>query len=197
MVGVTSIGVEVDELEVRIWFFALTGYRPGVRAARRAVVAGLGAAALVLATPSLAGAALSITVPSSASLGSAPTGSTKLSAQLGTVTVTYSGLVTGSFTATVSASNFTTGGATTRETISKGSISYWSGPATASSGLASSTPGQLTSLQAVDLSTSRTAFSGTGLLLSYSLSWKPTVVVNIPASAVAGAYTGTVTHSVA
>lgn len=155
------------------------------------------ATAAVLATPSAAGAALSISAPSSAALGSAPTGGGTRSAQLGPVTVSYSGLVTGSFVATVSCTDFTTGGRTANETIAKASISYWSGPATASSGLASSTPGQLTALQAVSLSTARTAFSGTGLLLSYSASWNPTLVVAVPASAVAGTYTGTVTHSVA
>lgn len=141
--------------------------------------------------------AVSISVPTSAALGSAGTGSPTLSAHLGTVTVTASGLVAPSFVSTVSASNFTTGGQTANETIAKAAISYWSGPATSTSGLASATPGQLTSAQAVSLSSARTAFSATGLLLSISASWNPTIIVNVPASAVAGAYSGTVTHSVA
>jgi hypothetical protein len=46
---------------------------------------------------------------------------------------------------------------------------------------------------------SRTAFSSASLLQlgSVSVSWNPTIVVNIPASAVVGTYTGTITHSVA
>jgi hypothetical protein len=152
-------------------------------------------AALVVVTP--AHAAVSISAPTSATLGTAATGSATLSAQLGTITVTASGLVAPSFVSSVSGANFTTGAQTANETIAKSNISYWSGPATSTSGLASATPGQLTSAQAVSLSTSRTAFSGTGLLLSISASWNPTIVVNIPTSAVAGAYSGTITHSVA
>jgi len=116
---------------------------------------------------------------------------------MGTVTVNASGLVAPSFVASVSATNFTTGGGTANETIVKASISYWSGPATAQSGLSSATPGQATSAQAVTLAAQRTAFSGNGLLLSVSASWRPTIIVNLPASAVAGAYSGTITHSVA
>ncbi len=116
---------------------------------------------------------------------------------MGTVTVTASGLVAPSFTATVSSSNFTTGTGTPAETVLRASISYWSGPATASSGAQTAVPGQLTALQAQALSAPRTAFTSTGLVLSISTSWNPTIVVSIPAAAVAGSYTGTITHSVA
>jgi hypothetical protein len=152
-------------------------------------------AVIVVAAP--ANAAVSISAPTSAALGTRATGSATLSAQLGTITVTASGLVAPSFVSTVSASNFTTGGQTANETLAKSVISYWSGPATSTSGLATATPGQLTAAQAVSLSTARTAFSGTGLLLSISASWNPTIVVNLPPTAVAGTYSGTITHSVA
>ena len=152
-------------------------------------------AVIVVAGP--ANAAVSISAPTSATLGSAATGSSTLSAQLGTITVTATGVVAPSFVSTVSASNFTTGSQTANETVAKSAISYWSGPATSTSGLATTTPGQLTAAQAVSLSMSRTAFSGTGLLLSISASWNPTIVVNVPATAVAGTYSGTITHSVA
>jgi hypothetical protein len=152
-------------------------------------------AVIVVAGP--ASAAVSISAPTSAALGSTATGSSTLSAHLGTITVTATGLVAPSFVSTVSATNFTTGGQTANETIAKSAISYWSGPATSTSGLATATPGQLTAAQAVSLSMSRTAFSGTGLLLSISASWNPTIVVNVPATAVAGTYSGTITHSVA
>ena len=163
------------------------------RLGRAAVIA----AGVVCATPSVAAATLSITVPSAANLGSAATGTATRTAQLGTVTVSSSGVVGASFIATVSSTNFTTGSASANETITRSSIAYWSGPATANNGLASFVPGQLTAVQAVTLSSARTAFSGTGLLASFSVSWNPTLVVSIPSAAVAGAYTGTITHSVA
>lgn len=155
------------------------------------------AAFVVVATPSLAQAALAITVPASTvNLGSVPTGTSSLSAQLGTVTVTAS-VVPLTWVATVSSTNFTTGSATTAETVAKASISYWSGPVTASSGVGVRTPGQLTALLAQSLSVPRTAFSLSVSLVSTSTSWNPTIVVAIPAAAVAGTYTGTITHSVA
>lgn len=151
----------------------------------------------VFALPGTAQAALSISVPGNASLGSSAAGGGPLTAQLGTVTVNASGIVLPNFVATVSTTTFTTGGGTANETIAKSRVSYWSGPVTASTGLQTATPGQLTSLLAVDLSTSRTAFGSVGLVLSISTSWNPTLIVTPQSSAVAGAYTGTITHSVA
>jgi hypothetical protein len=148
-------------------------------------------------------AGLSISAPANVNVGSAPTGSTMITAQLGTVTMTNTsvlGLVSG-MTATVTCTDFTTGGGGQYKTIFKSSFSYWSGLATALSGISvgSVTPGQLTALNAVSLSAPRTAFSTASLLQlgSVSVSWNPTVVLNIPASAVVGTYTGTITHSVA
>lgn len=170
----------------------------GRRAAAGLVVA---AGALVVLTLSLslpARAALSITTPPTASLGSKATGAGTLGVQLGTVTVTVTGLI-GVWTATVSSTDCTTGGATANETISHSVLSYWSGPATASTGSISlSTPGQATAAQAQSLSTSRTAFSATVIsLLVGTLSWRPTLSLAVPAQAVAGTYTCTLTHSVA
>lgn len=158
----------------------------------------LALALVVVAAASPAGAAVAITAPTSKNLGSAATGSGTVSAQLGTVTVTATGAIAPSFTATVSATVFTTGARTSNETIPKTSIRYWSGPATAVTGLlGGGTPGQPTAAQAVDLTVTRTAFTGTGTLLSISGSWNPTIIITIPASAVAGTYSGTITHSVA
>lgn len=164
------------------------------RMALAAVVSGF----VIAATQSVAGA-LAITVPTAVNLGAAPPGASTHSAQLGTVTASGSGtlLLLPSYTAQVSGTIFTTGGKTAAETISKASIFYWSGPATASSGAQTAVPGQLTALQAESLSTTRTAFSSTGLVLTISTSWNPTILVTIPAAAVAGTYTGTITHSVA
>ena len=72
-----------------------------------------------------------------------------------------------------------------------------SGPATAFAGLVGSgTPGQPTSADQVSCATSHQAFQGQALLLSVSVTWNPTIVIHIPASAVQGTYTGTVTHTV-
>lgn len=143
---------------------------------------------------------VAISAPTSSNLGSASTESGHISAKLGTVTVTGSGsgLIAPSFTATVSASSFVTGSGSSHETIPPGSVRYWSGPATAVSGLlGTGSPGQTTAAEAVDLAAARTAFAGSGSALSISVSWNPTVTVNIPSSAVAGVYTGTITHSAA
>lgn len=139
---------------------------------------------------------LSITVPAGpVSIGSGAPGSS-ISGLLGTVTIQNTTPVLTAWTATVSSTNFTTGGGTTAETIANGSVSYWSGPATSTVGSGTFTPGQLTAANAVPLSTSQTAFSfsGTG---NNNVTWDPTLVVAVPAAAVGGTYTGTVTHSVA
>ena len=57
------------------------------------------------------------------------------------------------------------------------------------------TTGQATAANAVVLSSPATAFTlGVG---NNSATWDPTLIVAVPAAAVAGIYTGTVTHSVA
>lgn len=101
------------------------------------------------------------------------------------------------WTATVSSTDFTTGGATTAETIVKANVSYWSGLATATTGIGVFVPGQATALLAQSLSAPRTAYSLTSGTGSNSATWNPTLVVAVPGAAVAGTYTGTVTHSVA
>lgn len=141
---------------------------------------------------------LSISVPASKNLGSAATNAGTLSAQLGTVTVTDDrGLLAGTWTASVSSTDFTTGLASANETIAKANISYWSGAATATTGTLTATPGQLLAINAVTLTASRTAFSAAAIVGNNSLSFNPTVTVNIPASSVTGTYSGTITHSVA
>ncbi|HUQ62129.1 MAG TPA: hypothetical protein VM121_00055 [Acidimicrobiales bacterium] len=167
-----------------------------MRAGRRIGVGMFLATAMVLSWSSLAQAAVAITVPATVNLGSVASGATSISHQLGTVTVTASGIVAPSFTATVSATTFKTGGGAPSETLATSSIAYWSGPATAAL-LQNATPGQATAAQAQNLSTPRTAFSSTGLALSITTAWNPTIVISIPAAALSGTYTGTITHSVA
>lgn len=141
--------------------------------------------------------AISITVPTSAGLPAGVPGGTT-SGQLGSVTVTDNRALLNAFwTSTVSSTDYTTGAGTAAETITKSNVSYWSGPATATTGNGTFTPGQATSTQKQPLTTAITAFSMTGGNGNNSASWNPTLVVAVPASAVGGLYTGTVTHSVA
>jgi hypothetical protein len=141
-------------------------------------------------------AALAITTPASASLGSAAPGGT-VSAQLGTVMVDDTRILLANWTSTATTTTFITGAGAPAQTIAKSRVSYWSGPVTASAGLGVRTPGQLTAANAVPLTNPVTAFGLQAIVLGTSTSWNPTVVVSLPAAAVAGTYTGTVTHSVA
>jgi hypothetical protein len=164
---------------------------------RRRLGTVLGTATLaVLITPSQASAALAISVPATINLGSVPSGTSSISNHLGTVTVTASALLLPSYVAQVSSTVFTTGAGGAGRTIGTSSISYWSGPATAAL-LQNATPGQVGAANAQDLSVTRTAFAAAGLALSITTKWDPTIVVTFPAGVVAGAYSGTITHSVA
>jgi hypothetical protein len=139
---------------------------------------------------------LSITVPAAAILGAGVTGAT-LSGQLGAVTVADTRDANPkSWIVTVTATGFHTGAGTPAQTISNGQAAYWSGPAIQSTGGGILVPGQLTSAQAQALNVARTAFaklSGNG---NNTVSWHPTLRITVPNTAVAGIYTGTVTHSV-
>ncbi len=143
-------------------------------------------------------AALSITAPATANLGSHAFGGGTLSEQLAPTTVTSTALI-GAWTATVTSTNCTTGAGASYQTIPRASLSYWSGPATATTGLLSLvTPGQATAVSAVPLNASRTAFSASAISLATStVSWRPTLSVAIPTNVIVGTYTCTVTHSVA
>lgn len=141
--------------------------------------------------------ALSVTVPVSASLGAGNPG-TFISAALGSVSVTDArALLTAAWTASATSTAFTTGGGTTAEMIANSAVSYWSGTATATSGLGTFTPGQANSGAAATMGSTVTAFSLTSGVGNNSATWNPTIVVAAPAAAVAGTYTGTVTHSIA
>jgi hypothetical protein len=140
---------------------------------------------------------LSITVPATASVGSGSPGAT-ISAQLGAVQISDGrAALVATWTATVTSSDFTTGGATDAETIGKANVSYWSGVATSTTGVGVFTPGQVNAGAAQTMGSSRTAYTLTAGVGSNSATWNPTLIVSPPASAVAGVYSGTVTHSVA
>ena len=138
---------------------------------------------------------LSISASSSATLPAAAPGTTA-SAQLGAVTVTDNrALGSASWTATVTSTAFSSGSAAS-QTIPLTQVTYWSGPATAISGSGTFTPGQPAAANAVTLTAGRVAFSLSGGSGVNSASWNPTLSVQVPAAAVAGTYTATITESV-
>ncbi len=137
---------------------------------------------------------LSISVPATASIGAGGPGAT-LTGSIGNVTVTdQRGLTSAAWTATASITDFTGGSGFT---ITKGNVSYWSGPATNTSGSGTFTPGQATAGQAQPLSQTLIAFTLRGGSGNNSATWRPTLVVKVPLPAVGGVYTATLTHSVA
>lgn len=169
------------------------------RAAGRLTVATTLAAVALGLSGAPARAALTITVTGPSSLGSRQVGGGGLAARLGTVTVTSDAPIS-SWTASVSSTNCTTGtGSAAYQRVARASLSYWSGPATATTGLLSVvSPGQATAANALTLGASRTAFSATTASLgTSSVSWRPTITVTIPTNVIVGTYTCTVTHSVA
>ncbi|MFI6261218.1 hypothetical protein [Micromonospora sp. NPDC051006] len=139
-----------------------------------------------------------ITVPASVNLGAGAVGGT-LTGQLGSVEVTdFRGPINpNTWVATVSATVFTAGPGGAQRTIARDRISYWSGPATRSTGGGTLVPGQPTSAQAVTLAVTREAFRKTAGSGNNAVRWAPAIRVTIPTGIVAGTYRGTITHSVA
>ncbi|MDH2425982.1 ice-binding family protein [Sphaerisporangium sp. TRM90804] len=156
------------------------------------VLARDGAVTLDANTVTRPAGALFISVPETANLGSATAGAARVSGRLGGVTVTDTrGGADTAWTATVSSTDLTTGGGTAAETIAKALIGYAPGPATATTGDATFTPGT-----AGDLGSARTAFSVSGAAGDNSATWDPLITVTLPAGVVAGTYTAVITHSV-
>ena len=140
------------------------------------------------------GLSISVPVATELSAGTATNAGT-LSAQLGAVQVTDNrGALLGSWTASVTATDFTTGTATADETIPSANISYLSGAATAVTGVAVFTPGQVVPEA---LSAPRTAYAATATVGNNSATWNPTITITVPSDAVVGTYEGTITHSLA
>ena len=136
--------------------------------------------------------ALTITVPASADLGSGAPGTTIGPTTLGAVTVTDNrALLIASWTATVSSTAFLTGGGSPAETIPVDDATYTTGLPT-TTGLILATPTLIVTLSG----TPQTVVAGTAGTGDNSATWHPTVAVAVPASAVTGLYTGTITHSV-
>jgi hypothetical protein len=134
---------------------------------------------------------LSITAPATADLGSAAPGGT-LSAALGTVQVTDDRGFGAGWTATVSATGFATGTGTPAETIPAADAHYVISALDTTTGSATFTPVPTTRLSARP----KAVVNATNVAGNTTVTWDPTINVNIPGSAVAGGYTATITHSV-
>ena len=134
--------------------------------------------------------ALSLTAPATADLGSGAPGTT-ISGTVGPVTVTDDrAALNASWNATASSTNWTTGGGTGNETIPVGDATYTPGEIT--------TTGTVTATgSTITLSgTTQTVVAGTDVVGDNTATWNPTVAVAVPAAAVGGAYTATLSHSV-
>lgn len=142
------------------------------------------------AAHALLGGSLSISAPPNATLGSAPAGSPVLSGSLGSVKVTDTRTLGLGWTATVSSTSFTGDGLTL---IPNSSVTYISGAATATTGVVTPVPGDPLG---VTLGAQKTAFSASVGALGGTVTWNPTIRVTLPADALVGSYTGTITHSV-
>lgn len=134
--------------------------------------------------------ALSMTAPTTADLGSGAPGAT-ITGALGAVTVTDDrALLTAAWTATAGASDWTTGGGTPAETIPATDVGYDPGAITTTGTItATGTPITLSGTATPVV----TATDGVG---DNTASWNPAIAVAVPASAVGGDYTGTLTQSV-
>jgi Ice-binding-like/Domain of unknown function DUF11 len=135
---------------------------------------------------------LSITAPANASLGSAAPGATA-SASLGTVQVTDGRAGVTGWTATTSATDFTTGIGTAAETIPVHDVQYLISGFTSTTGSATFTPTPATVLA----SAAQAVVAATNVDGDNSAAWNPVIQVSVPSGAVGGAYTATITHSVA
>ena len=135
---------------------------------------------------------LSITAPTSAGLGSAAPGTTA-SASLGIVQVTDARAGVAGWTATTSATGFTTGIGTAAETISVHDVQYLISGFTSTTGSATFTPTPATVLA----NAAQAVVAATNVDGDNSAAWNPVIQVSVPRGAVGGAYTATITHSVA
>jgi hypothetical protein len=187
----------------------------GVRPRRASVAAALvvGAAGAALPAPPadaatattaiLALGALSITVPASSSLGSAPVSAhgATVSGHLGTTTVTDTRGSLAGWTVTISATNLSDGATPTPHTIAankmKSYVAVGDGP-TVTSGVAVPVTAYSTALTALTLSTSNQTFvtATTTSVVSTTVTYNPTVSVTVDSSAIAGTYSGTITQTV-
>jgi hypothetical protein len=140
---------------------------------------------------------LSMTAPTSVDLGPGAVGST-ISGPLGVVTVIDDrALDVAAWTVTASSTDWTTGiGGTATETIPAGDVTYDPGLIT-DSGTISTTGTTIALANSAVPAPDNTVVAGTAGIGDNGASWTPLISVAVPGDAVAGAYTGVLTQSVA
>lgn len=184
---------------MRIAKFFIVGGTAAVLVAWGAIPATAAPTDSTTVTFELLAATLDIDAPETADLGTGAPGGV-INGSLGPVTVTDGrASADASWVATVTSTVFQTGGGTATETVLASEVDYWSGPATATTGSGTFTPGQinLAAAEALDNVAPVTAFTHTGGTGNNTATWSPGLSVNLPLDSQSGVYTGTVTHSVA
>jgi hypothetical protein len=185
------------------------------RAMTRTVLTGLAATTLTVATIAattgvasatdtsagttvtftLQGGSLSISAPASGSLGTAEAGSAlvgTLQAELGQVTVTDErDKLLSDWSASARASEFSNLSEPNASPIAASSLGYLAIPDVAMSANVALTPVALAAMSTEPLPVVTAAASGNNVGV-----WVPQLTLTVPAQAVAGTYTGTITHSV-
>jgi hypothetical protein len=140
----------------------------------------------VTVTFTVTSGALTLSVPVAANLGSGAPGTT-ISAPIGPVTVTDDrALLAASWTVTVAETDFANGA----QTIPATDASYAPGTIT-TTGVITVIPTSVTLANSA-----QTVVTGTDGVGDNTATWDPTVAVTVPATAAAGTYTGTLTHSI-
>jgi hypothetical protein len=135
--------------------------------------------------------ALSISAPASANLGAGNPGTTIGPTPLGTVVVTDNrAALNAGWIATASSTDFTSGGGSSAETIPASDVNYDPGPL-ATTGTVTASPSDITLS-----STPQAVVTASGITGDDTASWSPNLTVAVPANAVGGTYTATLTHSV-
>jgi hypothetical protein len=138
------------------------------------------------ATFTLAGGSLDITPAANAALTNAATGATSVTGSLGAVGVSDTRGSTAGWVVSAASSTFVDGAGS----VSTG-VSYDSGAATGSTGTVTTTSEGATSITAA-----APVAAGTDAVGNNTASYTPTLTVALPASALAGDYTGTVVTSI-
>ena len=133
---------------------------------------------------------LTVTVPDTAILNPGLPG-TVMTDDLGAVTVTDDrAALAATWTVTASSTDFTTGAGAGAETIPATDVTY--NPGTISTTGTITTTGTIRTLSG----TPQTVVAGTAGIGNNTASWDPAIGIHVPAAAVNGTYTGTITHSV-
>jgi hypothetical protein len=133
---------------------------------------------------------LLITAPSSVDLGPGLPGG-KIDGGLGNVVVTDNRAnLAAAWVAQASSTDWKTGTGTTPETIPAGDVTYDPGTVT-TTGNITANPTPITLSNAA-----QTVVSGTAGVGNNTATWDPALEVSVPAAAVGGGYTGTITDSV-